>query len=263
MNWTAVSSRAAAGLVAGVAGYASFNHIVKVARDAGEHLSVAVVLPLSIDGLIVVGTMAMIDDKRHGRQPRLSARVALGFGVIATLAANVASARDTVTARLVAAVPAIAFLIAVEVLARNDRIRAAEDAGVAHPATRQPIDVPQLPVPVAPVFLAPVSAPPAPAEESGDGAPEPEEPAGQRVRQDARTAQQIELVVRAMRASDPKLSQRKIAEAAMVPLTTVRRILQRIPEPFVEPAGPVTAGVNGKTPALSGAGHNEEDRADG
>lgn len=133
MNWIAVSSRAAAGLVAGVAGYASFNHIVKVAREAGENLSVAVVLPLSIDGLIVVGTMAMIDDKRNGRQPRLSARVALGFGVVATLAANVASARDTATARLVAAVPALAFLIAVEVLARTGRIRDVEDDDRAAP----------------------------------------------------------------------------------------------------------------------------------
>lgn len=121
MNATTFTSRASAGLVAAIAGFASYNHIVKVAREAGEHLSVAAVLPLSIDGLIVVGTMAMLDDKRNGRRPRLSARVALGFGVVATLCANVASARPTMTARLVAAVPALAFLIAVEVLARTGR----------------------------------------------------------------------------------------------------------------------------------------------
>jgi hypothetical protein len=133
MNATAWTSRAAAGLVAGVAGYASFNHIVSVARDAGEHITVAAVLPLSIDGLIVVGTMAMLDDKRSGRRPRLSGRVALAFGVIATLAANIASAAPSMTARLVAAVPAIAFLIAVEVLARRGTPIATDD--VTHTIT--------------------------------------------------------------------------------------------------------------------------------
>lgn len=121
MNPTTFTSRAAAGLVAGIAGFASYNHIVSVARDAGEHGAVAAVLPLSIDGLIVVGTMAMIDDKKHGRRPRWSARVALGFGVVATLAANIASAEPGLKAALVAAAPALAFLIAVEVLARTGR----------------------------------------------------------------------------------------------------------------------------------------------
>lgn len=127
MNPTTLTSRGAAAVVAVVAGYSSWNHIVEVARTAGEDSSVANVLPLSIDGLIVVGTMAMVADKRGGRSPRLSARVALGFGVVATLAANIASAQPTVTARLVAAVPAVAFLIAVEVLARAGR-------PTAHPA---------------------------------------------------------------------------------------------------------------------------------
>jgi hypothetical protein len=120
-NWTTVATRATTAVVAGVAGFSSYRHIVEVARAAGEHGSVALVLPLSIDGLIVVGTMAMVDDKRSGRQPRLSARVALGVGVVATLAANIASAQPNLTARLVAAIPAVAFLITVEVLARSGR----------------------------------------------------------------------------------------------------------------------------------------------
>lgn len=257
MNWIAVSSRAAAGLVAGIAGFASYNHIVKVARETGERVEVAAVLPLSIDGLIVVGTMAMIDDKRHGRKPRISARVALGFGVVATLAANVASAQDTLTARLVAAVPALAFLISVEVLARSGRIRDAEDGATG---AQTSIDERPVAVPAAPVFLAPVSAPPAVIDEGAGGAPEPDEDAGQRVRQDTRAAQQIELAVRAMRASDPKLSQRKIAEAVMVPPSTVRRILARVPDPVAEPSGPVVEGVNGHAPSLVFAGETGADR---
>lgn len=121
MTFSTFTSRAAAGLVALVAGYASYRHIYDVATGAGEHESVAAVLPLSIDGLILVGTLAMLDDKRHQRRPRKSARVALVFGVVATIAANIASAEPTVTARLVAAVPAVSFLLAVEVLSRVGR----------------------------------------------------------------------------------------------------------------------------------------------
>lgn len=126
MNLTTLATRATTAVVAGVAGFSSYRHIVEVAQRAGEHQAVAAVLPLSIDGLILVGTMAMVEDKRAGRRPRLSARVALGFGVVATLAANIASAQPNLMARLVAAVPAVAFLITVEVLARTGRIRAVE-----------------------------------------------------------------------------------------------------------------------------------------
>lgn len=117
--------------VAGVAGYASYSHIRHVAVVAGETAEVAAMLPLAIDGLIVVGTMAMLADKADGRAPRLSARMALGFGVVATLAANIASAQPTLLARLVAAAPAAAFLLAVEVLARRGKLLPAEDMDVA------------------------------------------------------------------------------------------------------------------------------------
>jgi len=122
MTLATFSARAAAVLVAAVAGFASYRHIYDVAIGAGEHRSVASVLPLAIDGLILVATLAMLDDKRGNRRPRLSARVALVFGVLATLAANIASAEATTTARLVAAVPAVSFLLAVEVLARTGKL---------------------------------------------------------------------------------------------------------------------------------------------
>lgn len=118
VTFTTVAARLGAVVVALVAGYASYRHIMDVARAAGEHNSVAAVLPLAIDGLIVVGTAAMMEDKAAGRYPRWSARLALIVGVVATVAANVASAEPTTTARLVAAVPAVSFLLAVEVLAR-------------------------------------------------------------------------------------------------------------------------------------------------
>jgi hypothetical protein len=142
VNPVKVASRATTALVAAVAGFSSYQHIVEVAYRAGEHPTVAAVIPLSIDGLIVVGTMAMVEDKRAGRRPRLSARVALGFGVVATLAANIASAQPHFMSRCVAAVPAVAFLITVEVLARSGRKPAAEqDVPAVAPveAARQPL----------------------------------------------------------------------------------------------------------------------------
>lgn len=164
MNTTTLTSRATTGLVAAVAGYASYTHIFKVATEAGEHASVAAVVPLSIDGLILVGTLAMLEDKRSGRRPRLSARLAVAFGVVATLAANIASAQPSTSARLVAAVPPLAFLIAIEVLSRRGKHLATEQDAVAQPAhAAGPVFDHQLPIGPMPARVDKLSTPkPAP-----------------------------------------------------------------------------------------------------
>jgi hypothetical protein len=64
---------------------------------------------------------ALLEDKRHGRTGRLSARLAVTVGVLATLAANIASAQPTWTARLVAVAASVSFLLSVEVLTRTGR----------------------------------------------------------------------------------------------------------------------------------------------
>lgn len=132
MTGHTLAARAAAALVAAVAGAASFEHIASVAAGAGERPWVAYALPLAIDGLIVVGVAALLEDRRAGRVPRLSARVAVVVGVVATLAANVASAEPTWTARLVAIAAPVSFLLAVEVLTRTGR---KADTGPDRPAT--------------------------------------------------------------------------------------------------------------------------------
>ncbi|MEV4986619.1 DUF2637 domain-containing protein, partial [Micromonospora sp. NPDC053811] len=149
MNLTSITSRATTALVAVIAGYASFRHIVQVATEAGEHSSVAVALPFAIDGAILVGTLAMLDDKRSNRKPRLSARLAVAFGIVATLAANVASAHPTWTARAVAAVPPVAFLLAVEVLSRRGKLISQPE-----PVSR-PVIAPSKPEPVSRPVIAP------------------------------------------------------------------------------------------------------------
>jgi hypothetical protein len=119
--WVRVAARSAAAVVALVAGAASFEHIASVAIGAGERTWVGYSLPFAIDGLIVVGVAALIEDQRQGRRGRVSARLAVLVGVVATLAANVASADPTATARLVALAAPVSFLISVEVLTRTGR----------------------------------------------------------------------------------------------------------------------------------------------
>jgi putative Ca2+/H+ antiporter (TMEM165/GDT1 family) len=120
-NGTTIAARGAAVIVAAVAGAASFEHIASVAVGAGEQPWVGYSLPLAIDGLIVVGVSALLEDKHRQRHGRLSARLAVFVGVVATLAANVASAEPTWSARLVAITAPVSFLLSVEVLTRTGR----------------------------------------------------------------------------------------------------------------------------------------------
>ncbi len=60
-GWTGRVAVAAAGLVAFVAGLASFSHVRAVALNVGESELVAWVLPLSVDGLAVVCSVALVE----------------------------------------------------------------------------------------------------------------------------------------------------------------------------------------------------------
>ncbi|WP_167454665.1 DUF2637 domain-containing protein [Micromonospora arborensis] len=241
MNITSVTSRLTTGLVALVAGYASFSHIFQVARQAGEQVSVAAVLPLSIDGLILVGTLAMLDDKRSGRKPRLSARLAVAFGIVATLAANVASAHPTWTARAVAAVPPVAFLIAVEVLSRRGKLIHPEPVAPVEPVTAEPVAVEPEPTP------EPVAA-------------EPAEPAKiQRVKRASEPSRKP--VPRSLTSADrimsahlaePGATHARIAELAGVSLATVKRYRPTRSTGSASPAQPAEAVVSERAPELTG-----------
>ncbi|MFY1687278.1 DUF2637 domain-containing protein [Plantactinospora sp. WMMB782] len=241
MNITSITSRATTALVALVAGYASFSHIFKVARQAGEHVSVAAVLPLSIDGLILVGTLAMLDDKRSGRKPRLSARLAVAFGIIATLAANIASAHPTWTARAVAAVPPVAFLLAVEVLSRRGKLIQPEPVDQGEPVkVTEPVTVePAEPEPVTP---EPVTVEPVKPEPSRKAQPKRVVP---------RSATSADLVMRAHLA-EPDAPHARIAELAGVSLATVKRYRPTRSPGSPSPAEAADTAVNGRTPELAG-----------
>lgn len=93
--------------------------MVAVALRFGERPEVAYVLPLSVDGMLVVASAAMVEDKRAGRRVRWSARTAFAVGVAASVAANIAAAEPSPGARIVAAWPAVALLLVVEMLTRS------------------------------------------------------------------------------------------------------------------------------------------------
>jgi hypothetical protein len=95
--------------------------MVHVALRFGERPEVALVLPLSVDGMLVVASAAMVDDKRAGRPVRLSARLAFTVGMFASIAANVVGAHPNLGARIVAGWPALALLLVVEMLSRSGR----------------------------------------------------------------------------------------------------------------------------------------------
>jgi len=172
-------------LVAAVAAIVSFAHMREVAARAGEGWR-AWLLPLSVDGLVVAASMVLLTRRRAGLPGGRLAWCALLGGVGASLAANVAAAEPTVTARVVAAWPALAFAVAFELLLQQRRV------AVTEPADTQPIEPGEPGVPVGqdrptahPVHDEPgeVGAPAAPAGALPVGpAPDPAPArAGQRV----------------------------------------------------------------------------------
>lgn len=121
-----VWSTGAAVLVAIVAAVASYAHQRDLAIHAGQAVPIASLLPLSVDGLLVVSTVALGD----GRRSTWSAWLAFLVGVAASIVANVVDAQPGIVSRCVSAWPAVALLLVVEVIHRSGR---AEVPAVVYP----------------------------------------------------------------------------------------------------------------------------------
>jgi len=115
-------------LVATVAAVVSYEHMREVAERAGEGWR-AWLLPLSVDGLVVAASMGLLTRRRAGLPGGRLAWCALLGGVGASLAANIAAAEPTATARVVAAWPALAFAVAFELLLQQRRVPVAGPVG--------------------------------------------------------------------------------------------------------------------------------------
>jgi hypothetical protein len=123
MNWRKVASYAGTAAVAGIAAYASYLHMRELALHAGQPVSIANVLPLSVDGLVLVSSVALID----GRERRTSAWCAFILGVSASIVANILAAGPTLVDPSVSAWPSVALLVTIEVIARGGRRRVVRD----------------------------------------------------------------------------------------------------------------------------------------
>jgi hypothetical protein len=106
--------------VALVAAIASYDHQRLLAELAGEEWR-AWLLPISVDGLILTASRAMLTRQRSGRSAGWLAWTAMLAGLTASLAANVAGAKPTLVGRLVAAWPPVALLLAYELLMQQVR----------------------------------------------------------------------------------------------------------------------------------------------
>jgi hypothetical protein len=172
MNARRIASLAGTVAVTVIAAVASFDHMRLVAERVGQPATLAALLPFSVDGLTLVGALALGD----GRRSRLTAWVAFILGVSASLAANVLAAPPGVVARVVSAWPAVALLVLVEVLAGSGKAAPDVPAEVAETVVQQ-----QETALEGPETADPTGGPEAVSEgptepHSGPVGPEPEQP---------------------------------------------------------------------------------------
>jgi hypothetical protein len=117
MTLRRTASLSGALVVATIAALASYSHMRDVAVRYGQSELIAALLPVSVDGMMVVGAQP---PREGGRDPR-SAWLAFWTGVAASVIANVLAAEPSLVARCISAWPAVAFLLVVEVITRGGR----------------------------------------------------------------------------------------------------------------------------------------------
>lgn len=152
------------GVVAGIAAWASYWHQVDLALLAHQPAKLANVLPLSVDGMLVVGAMAMADDIANNRKPRGWARFAFWLGATVSTLANITSTAvhyGDLLSIVVSAWAPICFLVSVEIIRRKGKpqpVTAVEPTPEVR-VTPEPVvqaaevvaaEVTRLPVPVSP-----------------------------------------------------------------------------------------------------------------
>ncbi|WP_433232431.1 DUF2637 domain-containing protein [Micromonospora sp. CA-248260] len=147
-------------IVSLVAAVGSYDHMRELALSAGQSPFLATLLPFSVDGMILVATLALGD----GRHKKGSAWAAFLIGVLASLAANVIVADADLISRVVSAWPAVALLLTVEVLARAGKSLPIADSILMPIADPLSLADPVIPAPQ-PMLIADFSMPiPCPSE---------------------------------------------------------------------------------------------------
>src|SRR6266702_262236 len=121
IRWTTIGCVA---LLALIAGTVSYIHMHMLVARHGQPGWVAALTPLSVDGMIVAASTTLLAESRSGSRGGVMPWALLVVGSVASLAANVAVAEPTVTARVIAAWPSFALIAAYELLMRQVRYAA-------------------------------------------------------------------------------------------------------------------------------------------
>jgi hypothetical protein len=129
-------------VLAVIAGAGSFTHIRDTAAEHGQGGPMSWAVAVCVDLTCVMAARERQRDKQQGVVTRRLSwpAVVLAGGVLLSLAANLAQAQPTAWGRIVAAVPPVAFLVAVSMIerraARRPRSVAGEDGAAGEPSWR-------------------------------------------------------------------------------------------------------------------------------
>jgi Protein of unknown function (DUF2637) len=135
-GWVGWTTTGCVALLAVIAGTVSYLHMHQLVAGHGQPGWVAALTPLSVDGMIVAASTALLADSRSGARGGVLPWALLVTGSVASLAANVAVAEPTATGRVIAAWPSFALIGAYELLMRQVRRNA---AGAGKPHQRKPV----------------------------------------------------------------------------------------------------------------------------
>lgn len=137
-------------IVAGVAAYVSYGHLREVALRGHQPAVLAALLPLSMDGLMLIATLAMAEDKAANRHPRGWARFSFWLGAAISTAANITATAvqygDPISIA-VASVAPLALLLAIEIVARPGKPKAqpvAVEQTIAEPVEEPEVTMAEL-----------------------------------------------------------------------------------------------------------------------
>src|SRR6266852_4912660 len=111
IRWTTTGCVALLALIAGTVSYLHMHMLVALHGQPGW---VAALTPLSVDGMIVAASTALLADSRSGRRGGVLPWALLVAGSVASLAANVAVAEPSLIGRVIAAWPSFALIGAYE-----------------------------------------------------------------------------------------------------------------------------------------------------
>jgi hypothetical protein len=135
IRWATVAAVAVVGLAAAVL---SYRHQFDLAAGHGESALTAKLLPISIDGLLLAGTLAVLDASRRQTGHAWAARITVGLGVAMTMWANIVHGLGYGWAGIIiSGWPPVALMAAIEVLARMIRPSPAPGPKALHPVLTQ------------------------------------------------------------------------------------------------------------------------------